>query len=127
MNVKACVAIALIGWMGMAQAASVSAESNRERGGVTLTYASATADGSDVHPKRGAQIASWHCARQGYSSVAAEVKLSGTCAASADAGQCASWQIEKTYQCRGNAIAEPQHVAAVAEIPSGDTGMAYSR
>lgn len=99
--------------------ASYTVAQDRDSGRVTLSQAV----GQDVQAPRAGdnanRLATRRCEQLGYALTDASVQVSRQCTASAADGQCTQWQQAQTYQCMGDAVAQPYQPVQAPVAPNG--------
>ena len=105
---KQVVLLAVSALLASASAsAGYTVTQDRDLGRVTLSQVV----GQDVPVLRAGdnanRLATRRCEQLGYALTDASVQVSRQCTVTAVDGKCTQWQQAQTYQCMGNAVAQP--------------------
>jgi len=117
MTRNALVLLSLAWLSGCATTHDVVAVADRASGRVSLSYVVERPDAAPLGDVQANRVATRHCEQLGYAYTERNVAVRQACSAGRD-GDCTQWQVERTYQCAGNAVAEPQ-LLPVAVVPPG--------
>lgn len=115
-TIFSAVAIAMLS--GCATSSSYSVADGPQAGSVLVTYQTRQLDDSPLSLNQANHLATSRCEIRGYSYTELEVAVSQHCSAEAAPGKCALWQVESTYECAGNSIAETRMPASYPAIGS---------
>lgn len=114
MKIPALSLVVLAGLAGCASTASYSTIQDRNAGKVLVSYETDELQNPPLSLKHANHIATKRCQMLGYSYTERQVHVAQQCSAADNAGACSLWQVANTYQCAGDAIAEPRFPPAVA-------------
>lgn len=107
MKVLSLPMLMLIGLAGCASTDSYSAIQDRSTGRVLISYEVEASERHSLSPEHANHVATQRCKMLGYSFTERAVGVMQHCSATDNAGDCSLWQVERTYQCAGNAISTP--------------------
>lgn len=119
MKISALSLVMLVALAGCASTANYSATQDKSAGKILVSYETETLQNPPLSPKHANHVATQRCQMIGHSYTERNVHVTHQCSATDSTGTCAQWQVEKAYQCAGNAIADPQSqpVAIVITAP----------
>ena len=111
--------VVLIGLQGCATSPDYAVAPGKGAGQVAVSYSTERLDHPPLSHQHANQVATRQCERLGYSYTERAVGLDQQCGRAGGDGDCAQWNVERVYQCAGNAIAAPQGQPVATITPSG--------
>ena len=118
MRIASLTLVACAGLTACASTASFSAAQDRATGQVLVMYQTGDVQSPPLSLEHSNYVATQRCKTMGYSFTERDVGVTQQCSATDTAGQCLVWEVAQTYQCAGNAVAQPASTPVAVVIPN---------